>query len=131
MVKETFNLKKEIIIRSIKIIDIGYITIIYGIIALILAKLCNIFTGTFDESKEKTKSIYVSIYEVMLYLWFIGTIIYIARNLLPIIPFPLDGVYGFDHMSVKEVTNIWVFAILFLYFQEHYQSKIKYILNTF
>jgi hypothetical protein len=123
------NYKKELIIRSIKIVDIGYITIIYFILGLILAKLCDKYLGKFDENKENNKSILRSILELSLYLWFIGVIIYVVRNIVPLIPFPLDGMYGFKHLKVKEVTTATVFIISFMYFQEHYQDKIKYIFS--
>ena len=56
-----------------------------------------------------------------------GIIIYIVRNIIPLIPFPLDGIYGFDHLKVTEVTTGGTFSFAFLYFQVHYQNKIKYI----
>ena len=121
------NFKKELIIRTIKIIDIGFITIIYFIIGIFLAKKCDNFLGKFDEVKEEKKSIYKSLIELLLYLWFIGIVIYIVRNIVPLIPFPLDGIYGFQHLKVKKVTSTSIFCIAFLYFQKHYQNKIKYI----
>jgi len=123
------NYKKEIIVRTIKILDIGYITAVYFILGILMAKLCDNRLGPFDENKEKKKSIYQSIFELILYLWFIGVVIYIVRNVVPLIPFPLNGIYGFDHLKVKEVTSAATFSLAFIYFQQHYQDKIKYIFS--
>jgi hypothetical protein len=123
------NYKKEIIVRSIKILDIGYVTAIYFILGLILAKLCDKKLGKFDEKKASKKSIFQHMFELILYLWFIGVVIYIIRNLVPLIPFPLEGVYGFKHLKVKELTSATVFSIAFMYFQVYYQNKIKYIFS--
>ena len=123
------NYKKEIIVRSIKILDIGYITTIYFILGLILAKICDKKLGKFDEKKASKKTIFQHIFELILYLWFIGVVIYIIRNLVPLIPFPLEGVYGFKHLKVKELTSATVFSISFMYFQVYYQNKIKYIFS--
>jgi len=123
------NYKKELIIRSIKILDIGYVTAIYFILGLVLAKLCDKKLGKFDSKKDSKKSIYLHMIELILYLWFIGVVIYIIRNLVPLIPFPLDGVYGFKHLNVKELTSATVFSISFMYFQVYYQNKIKYIFS--
>jgi len=123
------NYKKEIIIRSIKILDIGYITAVYFILGLILAKLCDKQLGKFDEKNANKKTISRHIFELILYLWFIGVVIYITRNLIPLIPFPLEGVYGFKHLKVHELTSATIFSIIFISFQEHYQSKIKYIFS--
>jgi hypothetical protein len=121
------KLKKELIIRTIKIIDMGYVTMIYFVLGIFLAKICDKFLGNFDIEKEEKKPLYISIIEFLLYIWFIGVVIYIVRNIIPLIPFPLDGMYGFKHLKVKEVTSGSVFAISFIYFQTHYESKIKYI----
>ena len=123
------NLKKEFIIRSIKILDIGYITAIYIILGIVLATICDRNLGKFDEKTENNKPLYQSIIELILYLWFIGVVIYIIRNLVPLIPFPLEGVYGFKHLKVKELTTATVFSISFMYFQVYYQNKIKYIFS--
>lgn len=123
------NYKKELIIRSIKIIDIGYITVIYVMLGIILARLCDKHFGKFDEKKSKKKSIFQHMFELIFILWFIGVIIYIVRNLVPLIPFPLDGYYGFKHLKVKELTSATFFTISFMYFQVYYQNKIKYIFS--
>ena len=124
------NYKKEIIVRSIKILDIGYITSLYFILGIILAKMCDKYLGKFDEKIEKKKPIFQSVVELILYLWFISVVVYIVRNVIPLIPFPLNGIYGFDHLKVKEVTSATVFSISFIYFQQYYQEKIKYIFAT-
>jgi hypothetical protein len=121
------DLKKEIIIRSIKILDIGYITALYLVLGIFFAKLCDNYLGKFNENDEKRKTLWQSLLEVILYSWFIGVFVYFIRNTIPLIPFPLNGVYGFDHLKVKEVTSASAFLITFVYFQEYYQEKLKYI----
>ena len=123
------NYKKELIIRGIKILDIGYITVIYVMFGIILAKICDKKLGNFDEKEADKKSIYKHVFELILLLWLIGVIIYIVRNLVPLIPFPLDGLYGFKHLKMKELTSATFFTISFMYFQVYYQNKIKYIFS--
>ena len=119
--------KKKIILKIIKIIDVAYITIIYLILGIIGARMCDKYFGKFDEDNEKKKPLYKSMIEISLYLWFISIIIYIVQNIVPLIPFPLNGIYGYKHLKVQEVTSAGIFAVGFLYFQENYQDKIKYI----
>ena len=52
------NYKKELIVRSIKILDIGYITVIYVMLGIILARLCDKKLGKFDEKKQKKSPIF-------------------------------------------------------------------------
>jgi len=122
------NYKKELIIRGIKVVDIGFITAIYFSLGLFLAKSCDTVVGEFDEQKENQKPIWKIIIELIFYFWFIGIVIYVVRNVIPLIPFPLDGIFGFDHMMVKELTNAIAFTITFIYFQKYYQAKIQHLL---
>jgi hypothetical protein len=121
------NYQKEIIIRGIKIIDIGYVTTIYIILGIILAKLIDRYYGKFDKEKEEKKPLWQSILELILLFWIIGIVIYVIRNLIRIIPFPLNRIYGYDHLRLKELALPTIFVTIFLYFQEYYQAKIKYI----
>jgi len=121
--------QKEIRIRSIKILDIGFITAIYLTLGIVLAKLCDRILGEFDEEKEDKKPLWLVLTELFFYLWFIGVVIYVVRNVVPLIPFPFHGVHGYDHFRVKELINAVVFVIMFMNFQTYYQKKIKYVLN--
>jgi hypothetical protein len=121
--------QKEIRIRSIKILDIGFITAIYLTLGIVLAKLCDRVLGEFDEEKEDKKPLWLVLTELFFYLWFIGVVIYVVRNVVPLIPFPFHGVHGYDHFRVKELINAVVFVIMFMNFQTYYQKKIKYVLN--
>ena len=123
------NYKKEIVLRGIKLIDIGYITAIYMLLGILAAKLCDKYFGEFDADAENKKPFAQSMAELILYLWFIGIVIYIVRNLVPLVPFPLDGIYGFDHLKVKEVTSAATFAVAFIYFQVFYQQKLKHVFS--
>jgi len=123
------NLKKEVIIRSIKLFDIGYITAIYLVLGIILAKLCDIYFNIFDEREEEKKSTFRILIEIILYSWFLGIVMYIIRNIVPLIPFPLNDIYGFEHLRVKEVTTAATFGITFVFYQTNYRNKIDYFLK--
>ena len=123
------NLKEEVIVRGIKIIDIGFITAIYSVVGIVLAKVCDKVNGEFDKEKEDKKPTWQILVEVIFYLWFLGVVIYAVRNIIPLIPFPLDGVYGFKHILVKEVTGAAIFSITFFYFQDYYKNKIEHLFN--
>jgi len=122
-------IQKEIRIRSIKILDIGFITAIYLTLGIVLAKLCDRILGEFDEEKEDKKPLWLVLTELFFHLWFIGVVIYVVRNIVPLIPFPLHGVYGYDHFRVKELINAVIFFVMFMNFQTYYQKKIKHVLH--
>ena len=89
--------------------------------------MCDMYFGEFNKSEEEKKPIWQTVIEIILYAWFMGIVVYFIRNIVPLIPFPLNGVYGFDHLRVKEVTSASAFLVTFIYFQENYQAKLKYL----
>jgi hypothetical protein len=121
---------REIIIRSLKILDIGYITIIYLIIGLFFAKLFDTMYGKFDKEKETKKTRLQHILEISGIMWLSGVVVYIIKNLVELIPSPLDHIDGFDHLRVKELKNAGVFTFIFLYFQRYFKDKIQYFYDN-
>jgi hypothetical protein len=120
-------MKNELVIRSIKVIDIGFITALYLTFGIVLAKLCDKALGEFDEAKENQKPLWQLLIELFFYLWFVGIVVYVVRNVVQSIPFPFHGVYGYDHFRVKELINAVIFVVMFLHFQEYYQKKIRHL----
>ena len=123
-------LLKEIKLRSIKIVDIVYITIIYFVTAVILAKLFGKLYGKFDEKKEEKKTFLLRTFELAGMMWIIGIVTYIVKNVVELIPFPLDGLYGFNHMLMKELKMGAVFTFVFLFFEDHFKSKLTHYYNS-
>jgi hypothetical protein len=121
------SLSHDALLRGIKIVDIGYITVIYFMAALGCAMLYDAILGEFDEEAAKQKSIVRLLAELALHLWTMGVLIYVARNLVELIPFPLDGMAGFQHARVKELTNASIFSVVILMFSEHLKAKAKHV----
>lgn len=117
---------KEFIFRAVKICDIGFVTIIYFILGVTFAKLFDLLYGKFDENREKYKSKIIQTLELIGIMWVYGIVIYMVRNVVEIIPSPLDGIGGFEHHRLKELKSAPVFVFIFLYFQTYFLSKLKY-----
>lgn len=107
-------LKKEIFLRSTKILNIGWATVGYFIFAVISLYLLELIYGKFDKEKYEKLETRELIYDLIIYLWIIGIITYIVRNIFLNIPFPLDGIMGYEHRRVKEVVNATVFSIFII-----------------
>ena len=41
--------------------------------------------------------------EICCQLFIIGILVYLLRNLVELIPFPLEGIYGYQHFRVREL----------------------------
>ena len=119
----------EILFRTIKIIDIAYITVLFFIFAYIpgyyLNELFMYIYGT-DFDKKTNTILYL---EVLSQIICIGIITYIGRNLVQLIPFPLDGVNGFEHSRVKELSSGGFITVFLVMFQYSMQDKLVFIKN--
>ena len=122
------NLQKEAVIRSIKIIDIGILTILFFCTGYMLSWLINKMYNNFDSKKEHNKI--VVFLEVCGQIFVIGAIIYIIRNLIQLIPFPLEGIYGYQHNKLKEYHSGGI-ALAFgvFYAQENIKEKLNYVFD--
>lgn len=118
--------KQDILMRSIKIIDIGYITVIYIAFSFFFAMVTDKIMGKFDEIKEATKPIWQLTLELIISVWLYGVLIYVVRNLVGFVPFPLDGYKGFEHDKVKELKSAMVFTFTYLLFSNYLKNKLSY-----
>lgn len=117
---------KGLLVRSIKLVDIGFLTVIYFALGILMAKSIDALYGKFDEETEKRKSILQITLELMFLMWVLGVVVYIVRNLVELIPFPLDNISGFDHLQLKELKAATVFVFILLHFTHHFRQKLQY-----
>ena len=121
--------QKDLTLRGIKIIDIGYVATIYFLAAFFLSIWVDNKLGEFQPEEQAKKPTSRLIFECILHIYLIGVLVYVMRNLVEKIPFPLDGVQGFIHLKVKEVTNASVFVFIFVLYQKNLRARLDYIRN--
>lgn len=119
----------EIILRTIKIIDIGFITIIYVFISFFTSVEIDNKLGKFNPIKANKKSLFRIFLELCLHIYLIGVYIYIVRNIIELIPYPLQGYEGYDHIRLKELGGGVMFAFVFFSFQYNLREKMLYFYN--
>jgi hypothetical protein len=123
---------KEIIIRIIKISDIFFITFLYGIFGMMAALTLDKYVFkyiSFQEKENKYKTFLVLFSEILLSLTIIGIVAYFLRNILQMVPFPLDGIYGFSHLRVNEVRSGAIIGTILMYFSKTLRAKIAEMQN--
>ena len=118
-------------ITFIKIIAIAFITVIYSFGGIFLVTgankyLINNFYEKTDEELEK-KSTSRHLGETTAILALFGILAYIGRNILQLIPFPLDGVYNFKYTDVKEVSSGALILWILLNYSPILANKINVI----
>jgi hypothetical protein len=124
---QTFS--NDLLMMGIKILDIGYITVLYIMFSIGFAYVTDKVMGKFDEKKQRNKSDVRLTVELICEMWVYGVFIYIVRNLVGLIPFPLDGYNGFEHRRVKELTNTSVFTFTYIFFSDYLKTKLTYFYN--
>ena len=115
--------------RIVKILDIGYTTLIYFMMGLIIAGLIDILYGKYDEKTEKEKSFPRRTLDLVGMIWLNGVIIYFIRNVAELIPSPFDGYYGFKHNQLKELDNAYVFDFVLIYNQPNLIKRMQILLE--
>jgi hypothetical protein len=121
----------EFKLRGIKIIDIAYVASIYLTLGAVLSIVIDRQLGKFDQIEADEKSAALLYGEVLLHFACIGILMYIVRNMVEWIPFPLNGVAGFDHMKLNELRNAGLFGVIFFLFQNNLRDKLVYLSKRF
>lgn len=123
------SLKKQIIITSIKIVDIAYVSMIYATIIITFSVLFDYLIGAVDEKKEAEKNIALVILECLLHICLIAITAYVVRNIVERIPFPLDGVQGFMHNKVKELGGGPIYGFLLFFYSKNLRRKLELLID--
>lgn len=114
---------------AVKLIDIGLVTVYFFIFSLAVAKAFDFAYGDFSQEKYDKRSTLQLFAEVSFHLFAIGIVSYMLRNLVGAIPFPLEGVAGFQHKRLKELGGGSALAILLILFQKNLRNKLTYFAN--
>lgn len=117
----------NLLLRAIKIFDIGYLTVIYFVLGYGTAGLFDKVLGDFDTNEAKKKSTVRLCAELVLHIWIIGVLTYVVRNVVELIPFPLHGVYGYNHFRVRELVIAPMYTLVVITLQEHLRQKLKFV----
>jgi hypothetical protein len=114
---------------AVKLLDIGLVTIYFFVLGLAAAKAFDSVMGEFKEENFKDVPIWRLFLEIITQLFALGIIAYVLRNLVRLIPFPLDGVAGFHHQRLKELDGGEVMALVLILFQRNLIDKVLYFVK--
>jgi hypothetical protein len=120
-----YNLQHDILMRSIKMIDIGYITVLYFLTAYIFSNILDkIYDFIYNKNKnEKTKTSLAC--KIMVMIALSGIFSYVGRNIIERIPFPLNGYENYNHLKVKELASGVLLTTLIIQLQDNIQNNIQ------
>ena len=115
----------------IKIIAIIFYSLIYFIIGFVSSLLLNKYIPiTKEEEKEdnpKNIPILKLLVECILIFSFVSVIFFFLRKIIKHIPYPLQGISGFDKGLLKELNGVALLAPIFMTFQVKFVKKLSII----
>jgi len=124
----------------INAVDLGFTTILGFFIAMFLADITDgIFTNDnnnyqitseniiLEESTEEKNLFGNKLLELFLLLWFIAIVVYVTDYIFSIIPLPLNTIFLGNRSNKFVLYNTQLFIVLYLYFQNNYKEKLKYV----
>ena len=115
-------MKETIFIETIKILDIGYITTLYFIFAIIFSYIVDKIFGDYNVNKDKKKNLARLWFEVVIQMWLIGIVTYLVRELVKKIPFPFRN----DRIErVPELQTASIFFFILLTYQLYFRDKLQ------
>ena len=121
------SLKSELQLRGVKIIDIAYVAAIYLTLGAVLSITIDRQLGEFNSEEADKKSTAQLYGEILLHFALVGILIYIVRNIVEWIPYPLNGMYGYEHLKLNELRNAGLFGVIFFLFQNNLKNKLIYL----
>jgi hypothetical protein len=114
----------------VKLLAISFVTVLYFSLGFLAAKVLDFFLKDSDNpADDKKQPIWQVFLEIIVRLCGLGILIYIARNLVERVPFPLNGVAGFDYLRLKELHSEFIFTIPLFIFHESFISKLQNMYN--
>jgi hypothetical protein len=109
---------------AVKLADIGYVTVLYFIAAMIFAKVFNQVYEARTAKEYDEMPIWHLTADVLFHIFLVGVVAYFMRNLVGLVPSPLDGLAGFQHARLKELQGGFILAVLIFMFQQSLRDKI-------
>ena len=130
---EMSSFQHNLIIHLFKMLDFGYANVMYfGMAACLMAVINRLFFGrNVSEQHERKKKTPQLIVEVILNAWLSGVSLYIARHVFLVIHFPLQGLYGYNHLRLHEVTSGAPFSVFLNCFDTRFRLQMLILSERF
>ena len=108
---------------GLKILHIGYLTIIYILFGFLYTMVIEFIYGEFNEAKENKKSVFGQTFELISMLWFAAVCLFIVNHTAQKIPIP--SYFNYTHVN-EQFRDAGILVFLFMFFQNHIFSKLRH-----
>ena len=110
---------------AVKLADIGYVTLLYFAFAMAFAAVFERLYGTKTPEEYEKMPIWRLTADCVFHIFLLGVIAYVLRNIVALIPSPLDGLAGFQHARLKELHGGFMLHVLMILFQQSLLDKLS------
>jgi hypothetical protein len=87
------------------------------------------FLDRITSDLDTTKSRLRIFAEVCVQFGVIGALVFFMRHVIKNVPFPADGMYGYEHSTNGELRSLPLFVFIFMFFQKKAQAKMRYLIT--
>jgi len=109
--------------------DLALVTFYYFVFALAASVLLNLLTRIYERyttrGDTKQKSTIRLVFEIVANIFFIAVTFWGIRNAVEAIPYPLDGMGGYQHARLQQTTTSAIAALTLILFQTTLTDKIR------
>lgn len=110
-----------------KTTDIALSSLYYFLFALTASMALNFLTEFYDSYtvKNNKKSLTRLSFEVFFNIFFIVFMFWVIRNVVEVIPFPLEGYGGYAHAKLSLPTILILTSVTMVFFQTTLMDKVR------
>lgn len=120
----------NIVYFLLKILTVAILGIYYTIGGTLLSLLFNKVFKDFNKEQYDKKSTIVIFLEIFLSTTLITLGAYLLRHIIKKVKFPYDGIYDFNHRSVREIDGGITITMALIMFMDSYKEKLKYLIKN-
>lgn len=113
-----------VIVKMLAILYVGILYVIFGTYITTMIDEHG-FMDMFIDNHDHKDSVFKLIFETAFVVAILAVFAFIGRNLIQLIPFPLDGLFGFDYKDVKEVQTGSILLVFMFTFSSVLFNKIE------
>ncbi len=98
-----------------------------GVLCFIAAFVVSMFLDRITPPLDPSKSRLRIFAEVCAQFGVIGALVFFMRHVIKNVPFPADGMYGYQHSTNGELRSLPLFVFIFMFFQKKTQAKMTHL----
>ena len=111
----------------IRLVDISMIGILYFIGGVCISNILNNIFHKYDEEVYDNTPTYEILLELFLHSSLIMILAWFLRSLIYKIPFPLDGLYGYNHSKLSEIKGGILISFSIFVLLTDFRKKIVHL----